>query len=163
MGSVDEDFAGLVGQLDYALLIVTAAHGNERDGCVIGFATQVSINPSRFLVCLSVKNKTYRLAAQATTLVVHPIPDDAEELAVLFGGETGDDVDKFEQCRWEPGPDGTPVLSDVDSWFAGRVLGHIGFGDHVGFVLEPIEVHQTDGRDTLTFRRGQAIEPGHEP
>ena len=162
MGSVDEDFAGLVGQLDYSLLVVTAAHGNERDGCLIGFATQVSINPSRFLVCLSVKNKTYRLAAQATTLVVHPIPDDAEELAVLFGGETGDDVDKFEQCRWEPGPEGTPVLSDVDNWFAGRVLGHIGFGDHVGFVLEPIEVHQTDGRDTLTFRRGQAIEPGHE-
>ena len=142
MGSVDEDFAGLVGQLDYSLFIVTAARGNERDGCLIGFATQVSINPSRFLVCLSVQNRTYRLAAQATTLVVHPIPDDAEELAVLFGGETGDEVDKFEQCRWEPGPDGTPVLSDVDSWFAGRVLGHIGFGDHVGFVLEPVEVHR---------------------
>jgi flavin reductase (DIM6/NTAB) family NADH-FMN oxidoreductase RutF len=162
MGSVDEDFAGLVGQLDYSLFIVTAARGNERDGCLIGFATQVSINPSRFLVCLSVQNRTYRLAAQATTLVVHPIPDDAEELAVLFGGETGDEVDKFEQCRWEPGPDGTPVLSDVDSWFAGRVLGHIGFGDHVGFVLEPVEVHHTDARDTLTFRRGHAIEPGHE-
>ena len=163
MGSVDEDFAGLVGQLDYSLLIVTAAHGNERDGCLIGFATQVSIHPSRFLVCLSVKNRTYRLAAQTTTLVVHPIPDDTEELAVLFGGETGDEVDKFEHCRWEPGPDGTPVLSDVDSWFAGRVLGHIGFGDHVGFVLEPVEVHHTDGHDTLTFRRGPAIEPGHEP
>jgi flavin reductase (DIM6/NTAB) family NADH-FMN oxidoreductase RutF len=163
MGSVDEDFAGLVGQLDYSVFIVTAAHGNDRDGCLIGFATQVSIDPPRFLVCLSVKNRTYRLAAQATTLVVHPIPHDAHELAVLFGGETGDDVDKFEQCGWEPGPDGTPVLSDVDGWFAGRVLGHIGFGDHVGFVLEPIEVHQTDGRDTLTFRRAKAIEPGHEP
>ena len=163
MRSVNQDFAGLVGQLDYSLLIVTAAHGNERDGCLIGFATQVSIHPPRFLVCLSVKNRTYRLAAQASTLVVHPIPDDAEELAVLFGGETGDDVDKFERCRWKPGPEGTPVQSDVDNWFAGRVLGHIGFGDHVGFVLEPIEVHQTDGRDTLTFRRGQAIEPGHEP
>jgi flavin reductase (DIM6/NTAB) family NADH-FMN oxidoreductase RutF len=157
MGSVDQDFAGLVGQLDYSLLIVTAANGDERDGCLIGFATQVSIQPSRFLVCLSVKNRTYRLAAQTTTLVVHPIP------AVLFGGETGDEVDKFEHCRWEPGPDGTPVLSDVDSWFAGRVLGQIEFGDHVGFVLEPVEVHHTDGRDTLTFRRGPAIEPGHEP
>jgi hypothetical protein len=43
------------------------------------------------------------------------------------------------------------------------VLGHIGFGDHVGFVLEPVEVRHTDGHDTLTFRRGPAIEPGHEP
>jgi len=163
VGSVDQDFAGLVGQVDYSLFIVTAAHGNERDGCLIGFATQVSVHPPRFLACLSVKNRTYRLAAQVTTLVVHPIPDDAEELAVLFGGETGDDVDKFAQCRWQRGPDGAPVLSEVDSWFAGRVLGQIGFGDHVGFVLEPIQVHHTEARDTLTFRRGSAIEPGHEP
>jgi flavin reductase (DIM6/NTAB) family NADH-FMN oxidoreductase RutF len=163
MGSVDQDFAGLVGQLDYSMLIVTVAQGDDRDGCLIGFATQVSIHPSRFLVCLSVKNRTYRLAAQAAMLVVHPVPDDAEDLAVLFGGETGDDVDKFACCRWEPGPDRTPVLSDVDSWFAGRVLGHIGFGDHVGFVLEPVEVHQSNSHDTLTFRRGRAIEPGHEP
>ena len=120
MGPVDEDFARLIGRLDYSMLIVTATHGNDRDGCLIGFATQVSIQPARFLVCLSVKNRTYRLAAQAATLVIHPVPEDAEDLAVLFGGETGDEVDKFARCRWEPGPDGTPVLSDVDSWFAGR-------------------------------------------
>ncbi|MGZ4218951.1 MAG: flavin reductase family protein [Solirubrobacteraceae bacterium] len=163
MGPVDEDFARLVGRLDYSMLIVTATHGNDRDGCLIGFATQVSIQPARFLVCLSVKNRTYRLAAQAATLVIHPVPEDAEDLAVLFGGETGDEVDKFGRCRWEPGPDGTPVLSDVDSWFAGRVLGHVGFGDHLGFVLEPTVVHVSDAHDTLTFRRGPAIEPGHEP
>ena len=31
MGSVDQDFARLVGRVDYSLFIVTAAHGNERD------------------------------------------------------------------------------------------------------------------------------------
>jgi flavin reductase (DIM6/NTAB) family NADH-FMN oxidoreductase RutF len=163
MGSIDEEFASLVGQLDYSLCIVTAADENDRDGCLIGFATQVSIHPARFLACLSVKNRTYRIAAQAKTLVVHLVPDDADDLAELFGGETGDEIDKFARCRWEPGPDGAPVLSDLDSWFAGRVLGHVGFGDHVGFVLEPIEVRQSQAQDTLTFRRGRAIEPGHEP
>jgi flavin reductase (DIM6/NTAB) family NADH-FMN oxidoreductase RutF len=163
MGSVDQDFATLVGRLDYSMLIVTGAHGSEQDGCLIGFATQVSMQPARFLVCLSVKNRTYRVAAQAATLVVHPVPQVGEELAVLFGGETGDEVDKFARCRWEAGPDGTPVQSDVDSWFAGRVLGHVGFGDHVGFVLEPTIVQLSNNHDTLTFRRAPAIEPGHEP
>ena len=163
MGSIDEEFAGLVEQLDYSLCIVTAAHEDERDGCLIGFATQVSIHPARFLACLSVKNRTYRIATQAQTLVVHLVPADADDLAELFGGETGDEVDKFARCQWEPGPDGAPILSDLDSWFAGRVLGHVGFGDHVGFVLEPIEVRQSQAQDPLTFRRGRAIEPGHEP
>jgi hypothetical protein len=26
------------------------------------------------------------------------------ELAELFGGETGDEVDKFDRCEWRPGP-----------------------------------------------------------
>jgi flavin reductase (DIM6/NTAB) family NADH-FMN oxidoreductase RutF len=163
MGSAEHDFARLVSQLDYSLFIVTAARGDERDGCLIGFATQVSIHPARFLACLSVKNRTYRIAAEAPTLVVHPVPDNAEDLAVLFGGETGDEVDKLSRCRWEPGPGGAPVLCDLDSWFAGRVLSHIGFGDHIGFLLEPIEVSDSQALDTLTFRRGRAIEPGHEP
>lgn len=123
----------------------------------------MSIDPPRFLACLSVKNRTYRLAREAATLVVHPVPEEADELAQLFGGETGDELDKFSRCEWTPGPGGAPVLSELDNWFAGRVLERFDFGDHVGFLLEPIEVHVGDSQDPFTFRRGRWIEPGHEP
>ncbi len=59
----------------------------------MGFATQCSIDPPRFLVCLSKANHTYRVAHEADTLGVHFVPTDAESLAELFGGETGDRVD----------------------------------------------------------------------
>lgn len=142
---------------------MTAAHDGERGGCLIGFASQVSIHPPRFLACLSVKNRTYRLAADADTLVVHPVPEEAEELALLFGGETGDEIDKFSRCDWTPGPDGAPVLAELDTWFAGHVLERIDFGDHVGFLLEPIVVSHQDTQEPFTFRRGRWIDPGHEP
>lgn len=142
---------------------MTAAHDGERGGCLIGFASQVSIHPPRFLACLSVKNRTYRLAADAGTLVVHPVPEEAEELALLFGGETGDEIDKFSRCEWTAGPDGAPVLAELGNWFAGRVLEKIDFGDHVGFLLEPIEVSHEDMQEPFTFRRGRWIDPGHEP
>jgi flavin reductase (DIM6/NTAB) family NADH-FMN oxidoreductase RutF len=161
--SLESQFANLVSQLDYSLFIVTAAGDGERAGCVIGFASQVSIKPPRFLACLSVKNRTYRVAQATDTLVVHPVPDEAQELAVLFGGETGDELDKFERCAWEPGPDGVPVLTDLDNWFAGRVLERFQFGDHVGHLLEPTVVHQRGSHETFTFRRGRWIDPGHEP
>lgn len=163
MPDAQSDFAALVSQLDYSLFIVTVAHGGRRGGCLIGFASQVSIDPPRFLACLSVKNRTCRVARDADTLIVHPVPDDAEELAALFGGETGDELDKFSRCEWRPGPSGAPVLTELDNWFEGRVLERIGFGDHVGFLLEPGEVNQRDSGDTLTFRRGRWIDPGHEP
>jgi flavin reductase (DIM6/NTAB) family NADH-FMN oxidoreductase RutF len=163
MGSADSRFTRLVSQLDYSLFIVTVAHEDELAGCVIGFASQISIKPPRFLACLSVKNRTYRLAVQTETLIVHPVPEDAEKLAVLFGGETGDELDKFSRCEWEPGPAGTPVLAGLENWFAGRVVERLDFGDHVGFVLEPVEVQQADSYETFTFRRGRWIDPGHEP
>ena len=47
-GAFDE----LMGELDYPMFIVTAAREGERAGCLVGFATQTSIHPSRFLVCL---------------------------------------------------------------------------------------------------------------
>jgi len=159
----DRDFDALMTKLDYSLFIVTVAHGQERAGCLIGFASQVSIDPPRFLACLSNQNRTYRVARRSDTLVVHMVTEDAEELAELFGGETGDDIDKFARCQWSPGPGGAPVLSQLTNWFAGNVIAQLEFGDHTGFLLHPTRVSPAPSDDTLTFRRARWIAPGHEP
>jgi flavin reductase (DIM6/NTAB) family NADH-FMN oxidoreductase RutF len=92
---------------------------------------------------------------------VHFVTEDDVDAAELFGGETGDEVDKFARFEWHPGPDGAPVV--LENWFAGRVLERFDFGDHHGFLLEPIEGEAGGGDSTLTFHRAKRIEPGHEP
>ena len=163
MATDSVSFAELVSQLDYAMFIVTTAAGDERAGCLVGFASQVSIHPPRFLVGLSDKNRTYRVALRAHVLVVHFVPEDATDLAERFGGETGDDLDKFAGCAWRPGPDGAPVLCELENWFAGRILDRFDFGDHCGFLLEPIEGEAGRGQLQLTFHRAKRIDPGHAP
>jgi flavin reductase (DIM6/NTAB) family NADH-FMN oxidoreductase RutF len=162
-GSGKASFAELVAQLDYSMLIVTTAANGERGGCLIGFATQVSIDPPRFLACLSVKNRTFRLAQHARVLVIHFVSVEDGDLAELFGGQTGDEVDKFAQVSWRPGPEGAPVIDRLQNWFAGRILDRFDFGDHHGFLLEPIEGEAGRSESTLTFHRAKRIEPGHEP
>jgi flavin reductase (DIM6/NTAB) family NADH-FMN oxidoreductase RutF len=157
------DFQRLMAQLDYSLFIVTAAADGERGGCLVGFASQVSINPPRFVICLSVKNRTFVVAQRASVLVVHFVPEQAEELALLFGGQTGDETDKFSQCEWREGPNGTPVLASLQDWFAGRILERLDFGDHCGLLLEPMDGEAHHSGSPLTFRRAKWIEPGHEP
>jgi flavin reductase (DIM6/NTAB) family NADH-FMN oxidoreductase RutF len=163
MATTDLNFARLMSELDYSMLVVTAAADGQRAGCLVGFATQVSIHPPRFLVCLSVKNRTYRIAVQAKVLVVHFVPAEQSELAELFGGQTGDEIDKFQRVQWRPGPEGTPVVCALENWFAGRVLEQLAFGDHRGFLLEPIAGQDGRGEGSLTFHRAKRIEPGHEP
>ena len=140
----------------------TIGSGGERAGCLVGFATQCSIDPERFLVCVSNKNRTYRVLRDADAMALHLLPAGADDLAELFGGETGDDADKFERCEWRDGPEGLPILERCGSWFAGRVVDRIDLGDHAGHVLEPFAGEaEYDGR-AYPFSRAKRIEPGHE-
>jgi flavin reductase (DIM6/NTAB) family NADH-FMN oxidoreductase RutF len=155
-------FQRLVGDLEYPMFIVTARAGGEPLGCLVGFATQTSIDPPRFAVCLSHNNRTYRRGRDAELLGVHAVPEDAAELAELFGGETGDEVDKFERCAWHEGPGGVPILDDCRNWFVGRVLWRHDAGDHDAFLLEPVAAEAARGEEEFTFHRAKRIEPGHE-
>lgn len=154
-------FARLATRLDYPLYVVTTAMGDERSGCLIGFATQCSIHPPRFLACLSKKNHTYRLALRAPVLAVHVVEEGHKDIAGLFGGETGDEIDKFALVPWHE-RHGVPVLDACESWFAGRVREKIDLGDHVGFLLEPIELEADDASGQLTFQQARDIEAGHK-
>jgi flavin reductase (DIM6/NTAB) family NADH-FMN oxidoreductase RutF len=131
-----DQFNAVVDLLDYPMYVVTTASGEERSGCLVGFATQVSIDPARFLVAVSNKNHTFRVASTATRLVVHLIGSGDRELAALFGEHSGDDIDKFARCEWTA-VDGVPVLAAAAAWFAGPIIDTHDLGDHVGFLIEP--------------------------
>ena len=156
-----DEFDRFVAGLDYPMFVVTAAHEAVQAGCLVGFTTQASIRPPRFLVCLSVKNHTYDVARHASVLAVHLLAPTQHELAELFGGETGDEVDKFDRCRWQPGRDGVPLLEDCQRRIVGRILEQRPLGDHVGFLLDPTIVDVTSSRHGLTFEQAREITPGH--
>jgi flavin reductase (DIM6/NTAB) family NADH-FMN oxidoreductase RutF len=151
-----------IGEIDYPMMIVTAAAGDERGGCLVGFTTQCSIDPMRFLICLSDKNRTYRVARGAGTLGVHLVPADREDLVELFGSNTGDETDKFAQTSWHPATDGTPIVDGCPNWFVGRVLERLDAGDHQALLLEPVEAAAGADVRQYPFHRAKRFEPGHE-
>jgi flavin reductase (DIM6/NTAB) family NADH-FMN oxidoreductase RutF len=157
-----ETFDAIVGDLEYPMFIVTTAVDGERLGCLVGFATQTSIDPKRFLVCISRANRTYRRGRDAGWFAVHAVPAGAAELAELFGGQTQDEVDKFARAAWHDGPHGVPLLDECGNWFVGRVLARVEAGDHDAFLLEPVAAGAEPGEGEFTFHRARRIEPGHE-
>ncbi len=160
--AVDDDFSDLVASMDSAMVVVTVATEDERDGCLVGFHSQASIEPPIYAVWLSTANRTCRLAGQADHLAVHLLDADQHDLAELFGGETGDDVDKLSRVEWEPGVAGVPLLRACDNRFVGRVTRRLDAGgDHVCVVLDPIEVSTGRRPTPLRLREATDIDPGH--
>ena len=154
-------FDAFVADVNGPAYVVTTAAKTERDGCLVGFASQCSIKPPRFGVWLSKENRTYRIALSAATLAVHLLRQGDQDLAHLFGAHTGDEVDKFEDVEWRAGPDGCPVLARCD-WFAGSIIERIDTGDHVAFVLAPKGgVCERSGIRQLGMHEIGDIEAGH--
>jgi flavin reductase (DIM6/NTAB) family NADH-FMN oxidoreductase RutF len=161
VADVDSTFEKLVSDLDPPMYVVTAAVNGERAGCLVGFATQASIDPPRLLVLISKANETFRVAREAEVLGVHYLGADNKPLAELFGEESGDWTDKFARCDWHEGPNKVPVLSGVRGWVAGRVLERLDAGDHVAHLLEPIDAGFADGPPPLTLQQVTDLDPGH--
>jgi flavin reductase (DIM6/NTAB) family NADH-FMN oxidoreductase RutF len=153
-------FLRLAGSVDYPLFIVTAADRERREGCVIGFASQTSFDPARFLACLSRENRTTRLAQEVDALAVHLIPREQRDLVELFGAETGDEIDKFTRCSWRDGPRGLPILDACPSWFAGSICARVDLGDHMGCLLDPFDARYVPG-EVSYFQQAKDLEPGH--
>ncbi|HEY5246254.1 MAG TPA: flavin reductase family protein [Acidimicrobiales bacterium] len=129
------DLDALVDRVDYPLYVVTAADATEVSGCLAGFVTQSSIRPSRFIVCISKQNHTFRVAEQAAGLAVHLLGTDQHDLASLFGEQSGDVMDKFDHVHWRRGATGAPILADCSAWIEGHILWRTTAGDHEAFLV----------------------------
>jgi flavin reductase (DIM6/NTAB) family NADH-FMN oxidoreductase RutF len=162
VGDAAATFHSLVGDLEYPMFIVTARADGEPLGCLVGFATQTSIDPPRFAVCLSHNNRTFRRGHDSELLGVHCVPAHAEALAELFGGQTTDAVAKFEHCAWQEGLGGVPLLDECPNRFVGRVVWRADAGDHDVFLLEPVVAEAAPGEEEFSFHRARRIDPGHE-
>lgn len=155
-------FDTLVSELNYPMFIVTTVVGGERSGCLVGFASQASIDPQRMLVMISKRNHTYAIANHADALAIHFLHEGNHDLAGLFGGETGDDIDKFTRCEWSEGPGGLPILQNVRGWASGPILDRIDGGDHVGHLVDITDSREVSAGTPLRFQSVRDMEPGHE-
>jgi flavin reductase (DIM6/NTAB) family NADH-FMN oxidoreductase RutF len=158
----DDAFTTIVTGLDAPLIVVTAAMGEERAGCLVGFHTQSSIEPQRYSVWLSKANHTYRVASRATHLGIHFLARDDLALAERFGTLTGDATDKFADLRTERGPHGVPVLLECPHRLVVRRTALLDEGaDHVCVVTEPVEAVSSGRFAPLRLAQAAHLVPGH--
>jgi len=156
-----DEFGAFVDGLDYPVYVVTTAYDGQRSGCLVGFTTQVSIDPPRMLVCISHNNHTHTVVERAELLAVHVLSPEQRSLAELFGATSGDDTDKFAQCSWRPGPGDVPILDGCPRHMVGRIVRRIPFPDHLGLLLEPVEVVVSQAPVALSLQDALPMEPGH--
>ena len=158
----DDVFGTLMSALDPPLAVVTTAAAGERAGCLVSFHGQSSMAPERYCVFLSKANHTYGVALRASHLAIHFLAADDLPLAELFGGQTGDTVDKFAGLQVTPGPGDVPLLARCPRWLAARRIALLDEGgDHVTVLTEPVAARASGPFTPLRVAEAGHIRPGH--
>ena len=157
-----EAFDQLVARVDAPMIVVTTASGDSRAGCLVGFHCQSSIEPRKYAVWLSKANHTYRVALLAEHLAVHFLAEADVDLAELFGGTTGDEIDKFARCDSVAGPGGVPLLARCPNRLVLRLSATLDErGDHVCMAGEVVQATAAHDFRPLRLSAVQHLEPGH--
>ncbi|HTW02897.1 MAG TPA: flavin reductase [Streptosporangiaceae bacterium] len=161
---MSDSFAEIVASTDPALIIVTAAAGGERAGCLVEFHSQSSMAPPRYCVWLSKANYTYRVALHTTHLAIHFLTSADLPLAELFGTQTGDEVDKFAGLSVGSGAGRTPVIERCRNRMVVRRTALLDEGgDHVCMVTEPVDVSSGGPFQPLRISHAPHLVAGHDP
>ena len=108
------------------------------------------------------RNRTYRIAEGALALGVHLLGAAQHDLAALFGSTTADEGPKLAHLAWHAGPHGVPLLDDCPRRLACAIVERVPLGDHVGFLLEPLEAGPGRHGPPLRLSAVVDLEPGHE-
>ena len=95
---------------------------------------------------------------------MHFLGESDRELARHFGTQSEDDVDKFADVGWSPGPGGVPLVDDLPHRLTMRrsMILDDG-GDHVCVTGEVLDVDGGDDFVPLRLSDAADWEPGHEP
>lgn len=156
-------FDQLMAQLDSPMAVVTTTTDQERAGCLVGFHSQSGMEPNSLSVWLSKANHTFRVATFADIFAVHFLTEANGDLAELFGAHSGDDIDKFTRCGWQPGPDAVPLLDDCANRVVGRKVALLDTrADHVCLVLDPVDATVTERFEPLRLSAVVHLRAGHD-
>lgn len=153
----------LVESADGALVVVTTVAEGETSGCVVGFHSQSGLTPARYALWISKANHTYRVMIRADHFAVHFLTEDDVDVARHFGTQTEDEVDKFADLGWTPGPGGVPLVDALPHRIVVRKDTMLDpTGDHVGVFGEIVEVHGEGGFTPFRLSAANHWQPGHD-
>lgn len=138
---------------------VTVVTAHDNDGAPLGFTansfTSVSLDPPMVLVCLVNTSRNYDALVAADGFAVNILTENQIEISNTFARPV---EDRFATVKWRNGPQGSPILDGVSSWFDCSMHKTVDAGDHV-ILIGQVEAFDANSTPVLGYARGAYVTP----
>lgn len=152
-------------QLTYGLYVVTAGHGEKRNGQVANAVFQVTATPPQVALSINKKNLTHEYLEKYGVFAVSVLSEETPMAFIgNFGFRCGRDFDKFEGVHWERGVTGAPVVLDnAVACMEGRIVGRFDCGTHTLFIGLVEAGKMLAGGNPMTYDHYHRVKGGKSP
>ncbi|MFC8536118.1 flavin reductase family protein [Streptomyces sp. NPDC057249] len=132
--------------------VITAA-GERPVGFTATSLTSVAAEPPLVSFCVGTASSSWPVLAEAEHVGVHILGEHQRELAATFA-RSG--ADRFGPSTfWRSGPEGVPLLDDVQAWLVCRVVARVPAGDHHIVIAQVVEGDTDGGGRPLVYHQGR--------
>lgn len=156
-----DSFLSAMSNVANSVTVVTTDGDGGKHGATVSSFCSVSADPPTLLVCLNRQGKTCEAVAKNGLFCVNVLPESARDLAVVFAGQTGDEIiDKFSNEKWATSGNGAPVLEEVTAFLC-TVTEAVESTSHIIFIGEV--THMQEGQEppliylNRTFRKTSSL------
>lgn len=139
--------------LTYGLFVLTTTDGEKQNGCIVNTVSMITDNPKRITVFVNKANYSEELLRKTGTFNVSVLTESAPfEVFKQFGFQSGRDVDKFAEGRYEVSENGLKYLPEhTNAVLSGKVVDCYDYGTHTLFVAEVTEAKKLSSEKSVTY------------
>ena len=138
-------FRDALGRFATGVAFVTAAPDGQPAGLIVNSLTSVSLDPPLVSFCPSRSSLTWQRMRRTGRFAVNVLGRQHERFAIRA---TPAGADRFAGLDWQPGPHGTPLLTDALATLECQIVGQHAAGDHWIVVARVDEVRIAPGGET---------------
>lgn len=150
-GAMLEEWEKIIDRMTYGIYLLTCAHGEEVNGMIASWVSQISYDPPLISVSVHPDRYSHRLIERSGRFALHVLAKSQKSFLQRFKGP--DRRKKFDSIAWRKGVTGSPILSDCPAWLECDVRTRLQPGNHSLFIAEAVAARVQDPQaEPLTTR-----------
>ncbi len=137
-----EEWENISGRMTYGIYLLTSAHGEDINGMIASWVSQVSYRPPLISVAVHPDRYSHRLIEASGGFALHVLAKSQKSWLQRFKGP--DPLKKFDSLAWYRGITGSPILSACPAWLECAVRSSLQPGNHTLFIAEAVAARVQD-------------------
>lgn len=153
-------------KLSYGLYIISSKSENGMSGYIANTAFQVTADPPQIAISCHKNNYSAKIIDEGKSFSISVLDKEADtSLIGLFGYNSGNDKNKFENLDYEIGKTKVPIVKDQSvAFFECEVVDKFDVGTHVLFIGKVVDGDLINGaKDPLTYSYYRDAKKGVAP